>query len=155
MTEAMSDGPKTTTGEKFMRVMAFGLITAFATTAMAAPAAQELAGVSRAAPDGQATLQPAPFERRAEPLAGIVFGQGSAKLTPSGTRLLDGLGHTLSENRLRIESHAGADKDLAARRANAVVAYLEQNCGVTAARLEVVTAARADDRRVWVQDLGR
>ena len=136
-----------------MRVMAAGLIAACAAgAALAAPPEQELAGPSRP-PAGSAAPQPAPSARPGEPLAAILFDHGSARLTPSGTRVLDGLGRMLVD-RLRVESHAGGDRDLAARRAGVVVAYLEQNCGVTAERVQVVTVARADDRKVWVQDLG-
>ncbi len=123
--------------------------------ALASPADQELAGPSRPAPGAQPGIHPAMAEHGAEPVPVILFEAGSARLTPHATRLLDGLGRMLAEDRVRLESHAGRNRDLAARRTGAVLAYLEQNCGVPAARVEVVTAERPDDRRVWVEDLGQ
>ncbi len=138
-----------------MRMSALAVWCLLATSAAAAPADQELAGPSRPASDGQPTMRPAIAEHPADAAPAILFAPGSARLTPSATRLLDGLSRMLAEDRVRLESHAGRDRDLAARRTGAVVAYLEQNCGVLAERVRVVTAAGADDRRVWVQDLGQ
>lgn len=140
-----------------MRIAALALAFIFPgsyAAASPAPAVQELAGASREAPHTQAMQEPAMAERRTEPLPPITFDRGSAKLTPSATRLLDEFRQSVAEDRLRVESHAGTDRDLASRRAQAVVAYLEENCGIPAARVQVVTATRADDRRVWVQVLG-
>jgi outer membrane protein OmpA-like peptidoglycan-associated protein len=83
----------------------------------------------------------------------ILFAQGSAQLTPSATRILDNLGASLSApalagDRFRVEGHTdttGSDarnRDLASRRAQAVVDYLEQNCGVAPSRLEAVASAK-------------
>ncbi len=134
--------------------IALGVLLASPAAAAPPPGLQELADTARD-PDGDAArLRSALAERPAEHLPAVVFARGSAQLTPQATRILDDMGRALSADRLRVESHAGADRDLAGRRLRAVVAYLVDNCGVDAARVQVVTARRSDDRRVWVVDLG-
>ncbi len=151
----MSDGLKTTTGETRMRAAAFALwvVLCAAPGAYAAPPVQELAGPSRTPPGTQPDVHPAMAEHLAERLASITFAPGSANLTPSATRLLDSFGRALAADRLRLESHSGLNRDLAGRRADAVAGYLKQNFGVQRNRIEVVTATKADDRRVRVEDL--
>ena len=79
----------------------------------------------------------------------IDFVTGSAALTPHAARQLDTLGHALtapdlSKFRFRIEGHTDTvgtpeyNKDLSTQRAQAVTAYLEEKCGVEAARLDAV-----------------
>lgn len=79
----------------------------------------------------------------------ITFASGSADLTPAATKILDILGKALASNDLanskfRIEGHTDTvgspelNKDLSARRASAVVAYLSQHFGIAASRLEAV-----------------
>ena len=82
----------------------------------------------------------------------VSFGTGSAQLTPGGTRGLDELGRTLAERgpdiRLLVEGFADtvgkpdANRDLAQRRARAVAAYLEQNCGLEPGRVHVRASRR-------------
>jgi outer membrane protein OmpA-like peptidoglycan-associated protein len=124
---------------------------------------QELAGPAR--PTRQHTTAarpPAPPPPPPEPtqdayvsslVPAISFPAGSAQLTPSATRILDNLGHSLTApglaaDRFRVEGHTDttgspvANRDLASRRAQAVVAYLEQNCGIPASRLEAVASTK-------------
>ncbi len=79
----------------------------------------------------------------------ITFASGSADLTPAATKVLDVLGKALASNDLanskfRIEGHTDTvgspelNKELSARRASAVVAYLSQHFGIAASRLEAV-----------------
>ena len=79
----------------------------------------------------------------------IDFRTGSADLTPGAEHTLDQLGKaltsaTLEKFRFRIEGHtdtvgdAASNKDLSARRAEAVSGYLEQKFAVNAGRLESV-----------------
>ncbi len=119
---------------------------------------QELAGsLRRARPPGEhisgRDQEPSSDDYVGGLVPAIQFAQGSAKLTPSATRILDNLGASLTEpglvgDRFRVEGHTdttGSDarnRDLASRRAQAVVDYLEQNCGVAAARLEAVASAK-------------
>lgn len=131
---------------------------------------EELANTLR---PGAAVVQPAMAEGESESSAdalvpAIVFAPGSARLTPSATRILDDLGASLaapelSTDRFRVEAHAdghGApdtNRDLANRRAQAVVAYLEQNCGIAPDRLQVLASARPlgrGARRVRIVNLG-
>jgi outer membrane protein OmpA-like peptidoglycan-associated protein len=121
---------------------------------------QELAGPVRPTRPHAASRPPAP--PAPEPskddyvsslVPAISFPAGSAQLTPSATRILDNLGHSLSApglaaDRFRVEGHTdttgspNANRDLASRRAQAVVAYLEQNCGIPASRLEAVASTK-------------
>jgi OmpA-OmpF porin, OOP family len=79
----------------------------------------------------------------------ITFASGSADLTPSATKVLDTLGKALSSSELsaskfRIEGHTdtvGApetNKDLSAKRAEAVVSYLSQHYSIPGDRLTPV-----------------
>ncbi len=79
----------------------------------------------------------------------VDFRTGSADLTPSAEHTLDQLGKALTSSALekfhfRIEGHtdtvgdAASNKDLSARRAEAVSSYLEQKFAVDASRLEAV-----------------
>ena len=140
-----------------MRAAAFCLGSVlFATApAAAAPPLQELAGKSRMPGVAQPTVQPAMSEHATERLASVVFAPGSARLTPSATRLLDSLGKSLAEDRLRLDCHSGLDRDLAGRRADAVAGYLEQNFGVQRERIQVVIAGKMDDRRVSMEVLSQ
>ena len=139
-----------------MRVTAAALVllSCAGPAAAAPPPLQELAGPSRTPPDAQPAVHPAMAEHPADRLASVVFAPGSARLTPSATRLLDSLGRSLAADRLRLDSRGGRDRDLATRRADAVAGYLEQNFGVRRERIQMVMADRADDRRVLVEDLG-
>ena len=94
-------------------------------------------------------------EHEAERLPSVVFAPGSARLTPSATRLLDSFARALAHDRLRLDCCSGADRDLAGRRADAIAGYLQQNFGVQRERIQVVIASRVDDRRVALEDLGR
>ncbi len=153
----MLDGLKTTIGGIRMRAAAscLGCVFLAAHPACAAPPVQELAGPSRAPDAAQTAARPAMAEHEAERLPSIVFAPGSARLTPSATRLLDSFGRSLSEDRLRLDCHSGPDRDLAGRRADAVAGYLEQNFGVQRERIQVVIAGKLDDRRVLMEDLGQ
>ncbi len=91
------------------------------------------------------------------PLPAVRFARGSAQLTPSATRLLDRLGRSLADERLRIEGHTDANvanQDLAGRRAQAVADYLQQNCGVPVGRMEVTTGAWVPKGEVRLVDRG-
>lgn len=151
----MQEGAKTPARNYLRRLAAAWAACALCATATSAaatpPALQELAGPSRD-PDGT-TFRQAMAEHHEASVLTILFAAGSARLTPSATRMLDSI-DGLAGNRWRIEGHAGRDPDLAARRAKAVAVYLAQNCGVAAAHLQTVTAPLADDRRVAVVDLG-
>ena len=79
----------------------------------------------------------------------ITFASGSAELTPQAMKVLDVLGKALSSadlanSKFRIEGHTDtvgspdANKELSARRASAVVTYLEQHFNIAAGRLEAV-----------------
>jgi outer membrane protein OmpA-like peptidoglycan-associated protein len=79
----------------------------------------------------------------------ITFASGSADLTPAAIKVLDVLGKALASNDLanskfRIEGHTDTvgspelNKELSARRASAVVAYLSQHFGIASTRLEAV-----------------
>jgi outer membrane protein OmpA-like peptidoglycan-associated protein len=79
----------------------------------------------------------------------ITFASGSADLTPSATKILDTLGKALASTELanskfRIEGHTDtvgspeANKELSAKRAEAVVAYLSQHYSIAADRLTAV-----------------
>ena len=79
----------------------------------------------------------------------IDFRTGSAELTPGAEHTLDQLGKALTSEALanfhfRIEGHtdtvgdATSNKDLSARRAEAVSTYLEQKFAVNADRLQAV-----------------
>jgi OOP family OmpA-OmpF porin len=79
----------------------------------------------------------------------ITFASGTAVLTPSAIKVLDTLGKALRSNELasskfRIEGHTDtvgtpeANRELSARRATAVVDYLEQKYSIGADRLEAV-----------------
>ena len=123
--------------------------------AAAAPPQQELAGPSRQSDAAQPSVRPAMAEHEADRLPSVVFPPGSARLTPSATRLLDSFGRSLADDRLRLDCRSGADRDLAGRRADAVAGYLEQNFGVQRERIQVVIASKGDDRRVALEDLGQ
>jgi outer membrane protein OmpA-like peptidoglycan-associated protein len=108
----------------------------------------------------------------------VEFATGSNDLTPQARQTLDQLGKALSSADLaqfhfRIEGHtdtvgsAGYNKALSQRRADAVAAYLEQNFGVAATRLQPIglgmegllvptppQTANAQNRRVKVVNLG-
>jgi len=111
---------------------------------------QELAGAARPQSSRSGSAH-RPELSSDDYVAGLVpaisFPRGSAQLTPSATRILDNLGQSLTSpgltaDRFRIEGHtdttggAEANRDLAMRRAKAVVAYLEQNCGIAPDRLD-------------------
>ncbi len=79
----------------------------------------------------------------------VDFRSGSADLTPSAAHTLDVLGQALSSPalekfRFRVEGHTDTvgnpetNKDLSARRAEAVATYLEQKFAVNAGRLQAV-----------------
>ena len=156
MTQRM-DGLKTTKGETGRRAALLAPVLLLCATCVAAatpPPLQELAGTSRAGSGAAIAVRPANAEDAGERLPTIVFAPGSDRLTPSATRLLDGFGRSLAQDRVRLDSHAGPDHDLAARRADAIAAYLEQNFGVLRERIEVVMAGRSDDRRVLLEDAG-
>ncbi len=157
MTYPMLDGPKTTIGEARRRAAAlcFSSVLFAACPAIAAPPQQELAGPSRAPGGTQPAVRPAMAEHEADRLPSVVFPTGSARLTPSATRLLDSFGRSLADDRLRLDCHPGSDRDLAGRRADAVAGYLEQNFGVQRERIQVVIAGKVDDRRVAMEDLGQ
>ena len=157
MTYRMLDGVKTTIGGTRMRAAAFCLWSVLFSTqaAAAAPPLQELAGASRAPGATEPTVRPAMAEHAAERLPFVLFEPGSARLTPSATRLLDSFGRSLADDRLRLDCHSGPNRDLAGRRVDAVAGYLEQNFGVERERIQVVIAGKLDDRRVLMEDLGQ
>jgi OOP family OmpA-OmpF porin len=79
----------------------------------------------------------------------ITFATGSADLTPSATKILDNLGKALGSaelatSKFRIEGHTDTvgtpqgNRELSARRAAAVVAYLEQKYKISSDRLTAV-----------------
>ena len=79
----------------------------------------------------------------------ITFATGSADLTPSATKILDNLGKALGSTELatskfRVEGHTDTvgtpqgNRELSARRAAAVVAYLTQKYGISPSRLTAV-----------------
>ncbi len=123
---------------------ALGLAASCWHGAAAAQPAQELAGPARRAQGRTATVQSAMAEHRDDALPAIVFPAGSARLTPSATRILDGFTGQLAGSRIRVEAHGSGDRDLAARRGKAVAAYLAENCGLDAARVQIVVAAKGD-----------
>jgi outer membrane protein OmpA-like peptidoglycan-associated protein len=127
-----------------------------APAAAGSTAAQELAGPTRA-PAMRAATDAMPEAPDAPPDE-IQFPPGSAHLTPSATRLLDRLGRMLSPpDRIWLEGHAdgaGADRDLATRRAQAVAGYLEQNCGVSPDRVGMSASLRMPRREVRIRILG-
>jgi outer membrane protein OmpA-like peptidoglycan-associated protein len=108
----------------------------------------------------------------------VEFATASTDLTPQARRTLDQLGRALTSQDLaqfhfRIEGHTDTvgspeyNKALSQRRADAVAAYLEQNFGVAANRLQAVglgqdgllvptppQTANAQNRRVKVINLG-
>ena len=132
------------------------LLAPGAPRAAPAPSQQELAGSSRQQPSVRPAIAEHP-ETPAEPLPLVRFARASAQLTPSATRLLDRLGRSFAEERLRIEGHADpnvANQDLAGRRARAVADYLQQNCNLPADRLEVATGPRVPKGAVRLVDLG-
>ena len=148
-------------------------------------------GIRLAKPDAtaatpQASAQPAaaPKTAAADTAGGpsvalsVEFATGSADLTPHARKTLDQLGRALASSdlssfRFRIEGHTdtvgspAVNKALSQRRAEAVAAYLEQNFGITAARLQAIgmgeeglavptppQTANAQNRRVKVVNLG-
>ncbi len=158
MTYRMLDGLKTTIGGTGMRAAAlclWSVLFGFHPATAAPPPQQELAGPSRDSGTAQPSVRPAMAEHEAERLPSVVFAPGSARLTPSATRLLDSFGRSLADDRLRLDCRSGADRDLAGRRADAVAGYLEQNFGVPRERIQVVIAGKVDDRRVALEDLGQ
>jgi OmpA-OmpF porin, OOP family len=79
----------------------------------------------------------------------VTFATGSADLAPSATKVLDNLGKALGStelatSRFRIEGHTDTvgtpqgNRELSARRAAAVVAYLTQKYGISPDRLTSV-----------------
>lgn len=79
----------------------------------------------------------------------ITFASGSSDLTPAATKILDTLGKALSSSELsaskfRIEGHTDtvgapeANKELSAKRAEAVVGYLSQHYNIAGDRLTAV-----------------
>jgi outer membrane protein OmpA-like peptidoglycan-associated protein len=79
----------------------------------------------------------------------ITFASGSAELTPSAIKILDGLGKALTSadlasSKFRVEGHTDtvgtpeSNRELSSRRAAAVVGYLSQHYGITGGRLEAV-----------------
>ncbi len=79
----------------------------------------------------------------------ITFASGSAELTPAAVKVLDTLGKALASADLarfkfRIEGHTDtvgtpdSNRELSARRADAVVGYLSRNYSIAADRLEAV-----------------
>ncbi len=120
------------------------------------PPDQELAGNSRQQPSVRPAISEH-FQALPALLPAIRFARGSAQLTPSATRLLDTLGRSLADERLRIEGHSDANtanRDLAGRRAQAVADYLQQNCAIASGRIEVTTATRVPKGQVRLVDLG-
>ncbi len=140
-------------------------------------------GIRLANPSGAAaaTPQAAPAaDASAAPSVSLTveFATGSADLTPQARKTLDQLGRALTSQdlaqfRFRIEGHTDtvgtpeANKSLSQRRADAVAAYLEQQFGVTATRLQSIgmgeqglavptppQTANAQNRRVKVVNLG-
>jgi outer membrane protein OmpA-like peptidoglycan-associated protein len=139
-----------------------------------------------AAPAAQA-VQPARHAAAQRPAVGtdaasasiyVQFASGSAELTPQATTALDELGKALSSNALsdyhfRIEGHTDTvgskeyNRALSERRAEAVVAYIEQKFKIDGARLTPVglgsehllvptgdQTPEARNRRVAVVNLG-
>jgi outer membrane protein OmpA-like peptidoglycan-associated protein len=153
-------------------------------------AADAPAPVTQAAPDPSrpamhptmAAAKPAavPARSDAKPAVNLTvnFASGSAELTPQAIQALDALGTALSSEalshyRFRVEGHTDtvgtpeANRALSARRAEAVVSYIETKFGVAATRLEpvgmgsdkpvIATAAQVDEprnRRVQIVNLG-
>lgn len=169
----MSDGDKTNPGKCRAPMPALTLTLAWSLAALPClaapgPALQELAGASRtdASLLASSAMEEHPEVIRRALVPPIPFSLGSATLTPSTTRILDRLGRLLAApgsvaDRIRVEGHPdaiggiNAGRDLAGRRAQAVAAYLVQNCNVAVARLDVVPSARRVlAGRVVVMDLG-
>jgi outer membrane protein OmpA-like peptidoglycan-associated protein len=138
---------------------AAGLVASVLRVSTLQTSPQELAGPARPTRQHAPARPPAPPPEPSQEayISGLVpaisFPAGSAQLTPSATRILDNLGHSLTApglamDRFRVEGHTDttgsptANRDLAARRAQAVVAYLEQNCGIPASRLEAVASTK-------------
>lgn len=108
----------------------------------------------------------------------VQFATGAADLTPTAMRTLDALGQVLSSrdflaSRYRVEGHtdtvgsATMNQTLSERRAQAVVAYLEEKFGISADRLQAVGMGERDlavptgdqvpeyrNRRVQVVNIG-
>ncbi|MGH7153466.1 MAG: OmpA family protein [Acetobacteraceae bacterium] len=108
----------------------------------------------------------------------VLFATNSAELTPEATRTMEQLGHALTSQQLtpfrfRVVGHtdtvgtAAYNLELSRRRADAVVAYLEQKYNIPASRLEAAGVGEsgllvptgpqtpeARNRRVQVINLG-
>lgn len=93
------------------------------------------------------TAQAAPAASAPSVNLTVLFATNSAELTPEATRVMDELGHALSSQQLasfrfRVVGHTDTvgtsayNLELSRRRADAVVAYLEQKYNIPASRLE-------------------
>jgi OmpA-OmpF porin, OOP family len=133
---------------------------------------------SAAAPSAAAPVATPAVAQAPSTNLNIVFGSGSANLTPQAVHALDQLGKALSSPELaaysfKIVGHtdttgaAAANETLSQQRAAAVQAYLETKFGISASRLTSTGVGEADllvqtppgtpelrNRRVQIINLG-